>query len=195
MPDRPQSLRTVLAAGAARVRRECGLDSDAAVARLRSYGLNGWQPGTVTQVEAGVRPLAVEELLLLCAAYGVTVLELAGSPDGPVELAGSARLPAGALRALLGDDGEALRTLPDDALDLPATRGSPGGSPAPPDALVHAARRFGLQGAAEVGRALASIGDAERNAARRLGVSPEWLVLAAVGRWGRSLAAERDARI
>jgi transcriptional regulator with XRE-family HTH domain len=185
----------VLAAGATRVRRDSGLDLDAAAARLRSYGLSGWQAGTVAQVEAGVRPLSVEELLLLCAAYGVTVLELAEPVDAAVELASSARLPGGALRALLGDDGAALRMLPRDALDLPATRAAPAGSPAQPDALVLAARRFGLHGAAEVGRALAGIGDAERNAARRLGVSPERLVLAAVGRWGRPLAAERDARI
>ena len=183
-----------------------------------------WRPG--------VRPLAVEELLLLCAAYRVSVLELAGlagpgaladggsqrlawlaggarpaggvarrAGDGvgaaadQVELTAAARLPAQAVRAVLGDDGEALRSLPPEALDVPATRGAAAGRPAPPDALVHAARRFGVRGPAEVGRALARIGDAERNAARRLGVSPERLVLAAVGRWGRSLTDERDVRI
>ena len=64
-----------------------------------------------------------------------------------------------------------------------------------PDALVDAAARLGVRGPVEVGRALAAIGDAERNAARRLGVSPERLVLAAVGRWGKPFTAERDARI
>jgi hypothetical protein len=64
-----------------------------------------------------------------------------------------------------------------------------------PDALVDAAARLGVRGQVEVGRALAAIGEAERNAARRLGVSPERLVLAAVGRWGKPFSAERDARI
>jgi hypothetical protein len=152
-----------------------------------------WQAGTLTQVEAGVRPLAVEELLLLCAAYRVSVAELAGSDPDEVELAAGARLPAVAVRALLADGGEELRALPDDALDVPATR--PVSAVPTPDALVDAAARLGVRGQVEVGRALAAIGEAERNAARRLGVSPERLVLAAVGRWGKPFSAERDARI
>lgn len=195
MIDRPRSLRQVLAAGAARVRRERGLDDEGAAELLRQHGLTGWQAGTVSQVEAGVRPLAVEELLLLCSAYRVSLVELAGPDPEPVELAAGARLPAAAVRAVLADGGEVLRALPAEALDVPATRVVPAGAPTPPDALVDAARRFGVRGPAEVGRALAGIGDAERNAARRLGVSPERLVLAAVGRWGRPLTAERDARI
>ncbi len=195
MADRPRSLRQLFAAGAARVRRERGLDEEGAAELLRQHGLTVWQSGTVSQVEAGVRPLAVEELLLLCAAYRVSLVELAGPDPEPVELAAAARLPAAAVRAVLADGGEVLRALPVDALDVPATRAPPAGTPPPPDALVHAARRFGVRGPAEVGRALAAIGDAERNAARRLGVSPERLVLAAVGRWGRTLTAERDARI
>jgi hypothetical protein len=193
--DRAHSLRQVLATGAARVRAERGLSDAAAAELMRSYGLTGWQAGTVSQVEAGVRPLSMEELLLLCAAYELSVLELAGPDAADVELAAGARLPSAAVRAMLGDDGEALRALPPDALDVPATRTGPVGAPPPPDALVRAAQRFGVRGPAEVGRALASIGDAERHAARRLGVSPERLVLAAVGRWGRPLSAERDARI
>lgn len=191
--SRPRSLRAVLAAGTARVRAERGLSEEAAAALLRSYGLVGWQAGTLTQVEAGVRPLAVEELLLLCAAYRVSVAELAGPSPEAVELAAAARLPAAAVRALLADDGEVLRALPADALDVPATRPVP--AVPPPDALVDAAARLGVRGPTEVGRALAAIGDAERNAARRLGVSPERLVLAAVGRWGKPFTAERDARI
>ncbi len=190
---RAKSLRAVLASGMARVRVERGLSVDQAAELLRSYGLVAWRVGTLTQVEAGVRPLAVEELLLVCAAYRVSVAELAGTEPGQVELAAAARLPAVAIRALLADGGEELRSLPDDALDVPAAR------PVPPvptsDALVDAAARLGVRGRVEVGRALAAIGEAERNAARRLGVSPERLVLAAVGRWGKPFTAERDARI
>ena len=119
---RAKSLRAVLAAGTARVRAERGLSEEQAAELLRSYGLVTWQAGTLTQVEAGVRPLAVEELLLLCAAYRVSVAELAGSDPDEVELAAGARLPAVAVRALLADGGEELRALPDDALDVPATR-------------------------------------------------------------------------
>jgi hypothetical protein len=191
--SRARSLRAVLAAGAARVRAERGLSEERAAELLRSYGLVGWQAGTLTQVEAGVRPLAVEELLLLCAAYRVSVAELTGSDPDEIELAAGARLPAAAVRALLADGGEVVRSLPADALDVPATR--PVSAVPPPDALVDAAARLGVRGPAEVGRALAAIGDAERNAARRLGVTPERLVLAAVGRWGKPFTAERDARI
>lgn len=194
-PAGRRSLRQVLAAGAARVRAEQGLGEQDAAALLRSYGLVGWQAGTLTQVEAGVRPLAVEELVLLCAAYRVSAAELAGSDPEPVELTAGARLPATAVRAVLADGGEVLRALPADALDVPATRPSVTGRPPPPDALVDAARRFGVSGPTEVSRALAAIGDAERNAARKLGVTPERLVLASVGRWGKPFTAERDARI
>ena len=76
---RAKSLRAVLAAGTARVRAERGLSEEQAAQLLRSYGLVTWRVGTLTQVEAGVRPLAVEELLLLCAAYRVSVAELAGT--------------------------------------------------------------------------------------------------------------------
>ena len=190
---RAKSLRAVLAAGTSRVRAERGLSEEQAAQLLRSYGLVTWRAGTLTQVEAGVRPLAVEELLLLCAAYRVSVAELAGSDPDEVELAAGARLPAAAVRALLADGGEELRALPDDALDVPASR--PVSAVPTPDALVDAAARLGVRGQVEVGRALAAIGEAERNAARRLGVSPERLVLAAVGRWGKPFSAERDARI
>jgi transcriptional regulator with XRE-family HTH domain len=193
--SRVRSLRAVLAVGVARVRAERGLGEEEAAALLRSYGLVGWQAGTLTQVEAGVRPLSVEELLLLCAAYGVSAAELTGSDPDPVELAAGARLPAAAVRAVLADGGEVLRALPPDALDVPATRPASHGRPPPPDALVDAAARFGVRGPTAVSRALAGIGDAERNAARRLGVTPERLVLAAVGRWGKPFTAERDARI
>lgn len=183
------SLRRVVADGAARVRAERGLDLDAAGALLRGHGLGGWTGGTVAQVEAGVRALAVEELLLLCLAYGTTPAALTGDADGWVELGSGARVDASVLLALLTG------TVPPGrpgGVDVPATRPT---APAPPEALVLAAARFGVLGPTEVARALAGIGDAERNAARRLGVSPERLVFAAVGRWGRTLAAERDARI
>ena len=87
----------------------------------------------------------MEELLLLCAAYRVSVAELAGSDPEAVELAVGARLPAAAVRALLADDGEVLRALPADALDVPATRPD-AGRPPPPDALVDAAARLGVPG-------------------------------------------------
>lgn len=187
---RGRSLRQVLADGAARVRAERGLDEDAAAELLCEHGLTNWTGGTVRQVEAGVRALGVEELLLLCAAYEIGPADLAGDTSGWVELGAAARVDAAALRALLS--GRRVT----GGLDVPATRAArPPGTPAPPDALVRAAARFGVLGEAEVGRALAGIGDAERHAARRLGVSPERLVLAAVGLWGRPLAAERDARI
>ncbi|HEX6754815.1 MAG TPA: hypothetical protein VF109_02600 [Mycobacteriales bacterium] len=197
MSDRGRSLRQVLADGAARVRAERGLGEDAAADLLCEHGLTSWTGGTVHQVEAGVRPLSVEELLLLCLAYGVTPAELAGPLDGWVEVTATARLSGDAVGALLrGADGALLRALPETALDVPGSRSvPPRGMPPLPESLVLAAARLGVLGEAEVGRALASIGDAERNAARRLGVSPERLVLAAYGRWGRPLTAEREARI
>ena len=191
---RARSLRAVLAAGTARVRAERGLSEEQAAELLRSYGLVAWQAGTLTQVEAGVRPLAVEELLLLCAAYRVSVAELAGSdPDagraGRRRPAAGGRGPGAAGRRRRGAAGAARRTR--------WTCRPPGRCPPvpTPDALVDAAARLGVRGQVEVGRALAAIGEAERNAARRLGVSPERLVLAAVGRWGKPFSAERDARI
>jgi hypothetical protein len=39
------------------------------------------------------------------------------------------------------------------------------------------------------------VGDAERHAARKLGTTPEQINVAALRRWGRTLAEERDHRL
>ena len=194
---------------------------------LRSYGLTGWQGGTVSQVEAGVRPLAVEELLLLCAAYRVSVLELAGlagpgaladggsqrlawlaggarpaggagrrAGDGvgaaadQVELTAAARLPAQAVRAVLGDDGEVLRSLPPDALDVPATRGAAG---RPAGAAGRAgARRPPVRGA-RPGRGGAGAGPHRRRRAQRRPPAGGEPGAAGAGR-GRPLGPVADRR-
>src|ERR687898_1659159 len=115
--DGAHSLRQVLATGAARVRAERGLSDAAAAELMRSYGLTGWQAGTISQVEARGRPLSMEELLLLCAAYELSVLELAGPDAVDVELAAGARLPPRPLRPPLRDAGGGARGLAPDAPD------------------------------------------------------------------------------
>jgi len=53
----------------------------------------------------------------------------------------------------------------------------------------------GPPGAAAAERELDGIGDAERHAARRLGVPAEQVARAAVALWGRPLSEERDRRL
>jgi len=192
MPAAVRPLREMLAAGVKEARQRLDLRQEDAAARARAYGLSTWIRGTVAQAEVGARRFALEEVLLLALAYETSLAELiAGDEHDLVELTPNARLSVGALRALLSGNPPAV----DEAMDVPATRDiSPRRSDRFPDVLAEA-RRFGIGDRSALERALDEISDAERHAARKLGTTPERVNLAAMRRWGRTLAEERDHRL
>jgi hypothetical protein len=190
-------LREVLAVGMKEARQRLGLRQEDAAARARSYGLSTWIRGTVAQAEVGARRFGLEEVLLLALAYETSLTDLiAGDDDELVELTSQARLSVGALRAVLRGDQAAMRGLSTEAVDIPVRRGVAPTSRSGrfPDVLAEA-QRFGIGDRSMLEHALDEVSDTERHAARKLGTTPERLNMAAMRRWGRTLAKERDYRL
>jgi hypothetical protein len=178
-------------------RRQLDLRQEDAAARARSYGLSTWIRGTVAQAEVGARRFGLEEVLLLALAYETGLADLiAGDDDELVELTPQARLSVGALKAVLRGDQAAVQGLSTEAVDIPARRGATPTSRSGrfPDVLAEA-QRFGIGDRSLLEHALDEVSDAERHAARKLGTTPEQLNMAAMRRWGRTLAEERDHRL
>jgi transcriptional regulator with XRE-family HTH domain len=174
-----------------------GVTADTIAAQARGVGLR-WQRSTVASIETGKRRLSAEELLLL-----PTILSMA-LPDSVT------------LRNLLDRDialTDELVMTPRGFVDL-LEGGGPiwGGFKLPrvaagprapsverwrvierlwPD--VHGGGRLDLQRLHQVERAAA--GEAEQNAARTFGVEALEVAAAAHRLWGRSLTAEREARV
>jgi hypothetical protein len=196
MPASARPLREVLAAGMKDARQRLGLRQEDAAARARAYGLSTWIRGTVAQAEVGARRLGLDEVLLLALVYETSLAELiAGDDEELVELTPEARLSAGSLRAMLRGDQAAVRDL-STTVDIPSFRGAHQASRSGrfPDVLGEAGR-FGMGDRVFLEHALDEVSDAERYAARKLGTTPERLNMAAMRRWGRTLAQERDRRL
>jgi hypothetical protein len=195
MPATERPLRAVLAAGIKQARQRQGLRQEDAATKARAYGLSSWIRGTVAQAEVGARRFALEEVLLLALAYETSLAELvAGDANELVELTPDARLSVGALRALLSGNGEHVRELPAEAVDVPVRRGTvPRRVSRFPDVLAEA-ERFGIGDRSQLAGA-ADVSDAERHAGRKLGTTPERITIAALRLWGRTLTAERDHRL
>lgn len=190
MPVTGRPLRDVFATGIKAARQRRGLRQEDAATQARAHGLSSWIRGTVAQAEVGARRFALEEVLLLALAYETSLADLvAGDERELVELTPDARLSVGALRALLSGDGERVRDLPAEAVDVPARR-----SGRFPDELAEA-DRFGIGDRSLLARAADEISDAERHAARKLGTTPDQVNAAAVRLWGQPMARERDQRL
>ncbi|WP_369186563.1 helix-turn-helix domain-containing protein [Streptomyces sp. R08] len=192
MKRTPQTLRQVLGAGLREIRKARDLKQEEAAALLQQHGLTTWIRGTVAQAEVGARRIALEEVLLLALAFEVPPADfVAGAPDDLVELSPGVRLTVSAVKALLSGNAAAVQALPERAIKITeslalANRTS--------DFLAEV-QRSGQADPALVERAVASVGEAERHVARKIGTSPEWVNLVALQRWDRTLSQERDLRL
>jgi transcriptional regulator with XRE-family HTH domain len=185
------------------VRLELGLRQDE-VAKAAGWAGLGWTQSTIAAIERGSRALSLGEWFLLSTVIGFAT----GYVTHQVELADL--LPTSGRVALSEEttaDVEALRdalagrlTDPDRKVfadfDTPFIRRANEGMrrqlakvkellPLWPDMTLG-----GYEDAQKAAR-----GDAERKAARKLGVEALQLSVAAHGRYGRSFTAERDARV
>jgi hypothetical protein len=165
----------------------------AAVARMK--GLD-WVQATIAAIEAGQRPVSIEELLILpsvlrLAAPGTDRIELLPG-DELVALTPQSAVPMAELRRafayILGQGlietlffGEYALASPDREKLRRTWFWLLAGKELPPLEYVKT-----LQAAA---------GEAERKAAAKLGVSPVVIAAAAYALWGRSLSEERDRRV
>ncbi|MBO3752182.1 hypothetical protein J5X84_39490 [Streptosporangiaceae bacterium NEAU-GS5] len=150
----------------------------------------------MAQAEVGARRMGLDELLVLALAYESSLADfIVGDDDDMVELAPEARLSVATVRALLSGRALRLADLAAAAADVPARAETTGSVRKGrfPDVLDQA-QRFGI-GEQQLQRALDGIGEAERYAARKLGTTPDRINLAAMRRWGRTLAEERDQRV
>ncbi|WP_371652863.1 MULTISPECIES: helix-turn-helix domain-containing protein [unclassified Streptomyces] len=192
MEPTPRPLRQVLGAGLRDIRKARGLKQEEAAALLQRHGLTTWIRGTVAQAEVGARRIALEEVLLLALAFEVSPADfVVGEPDDLVELSPGARLTVGAVKALLSDDAAAVQAMPERAVEITESLALTNRTS---DFLAEV-QRSGRADPALVERAVASVGEAERHVARKVGTSPEWVNLVALQRWDRTLSQERDRRL
>lgn len=147
----------------------------------RVLGLD-WSRSSVGELEAGRRRLSAEELLLLphllrSAAGGMGGTGVASMLTTAAKQA-NARRPRLLIGAVQVDD-ETITSWLSDGLGASNVKHS---TPGWTDVMAKAAEHH-------------TPGDAERKAARKLGISPTEVVDRSIAAWGVRLSAERDRRV
>jgi transcriptional regulator with XRE-family HTH domain len=179
------------------IRRGRGPSQDQLVRTLRGLGGPSWNRSTVAKIEGGTRELSLEEALLVCAALGARLADLA--PENEI-LMGETPVSAAAVKDVLagGSAGERLF----EELARPKIRKTMNQFQGRLRALYgpHEAECQRLYGGPVPGRVVIdaitdSTGEAERKAADRLKVDPLVLAVGARRLWDRSLSEERDERV
>ncbi len=155
-------MSTHLAERLRRLRADAGLTQEDVAERATTWGLS-WKPATVSAIEGEQRALTVPELLLLPAIIGLPLVEIVAPGDGMIELAPGLVLDGSTVRRLI----QSVETW-DTAAPF-GSRVEPPGPPAETQAL-----------------------EAERQAARKLGVHIHQILDASMWLWGQSLTAQRN---
>lgn len=175
-------------------RMEQGMSQDRLARECRQVGLT-WSRSTMADVEGGLVGIKVSDLLVLAYLLGHNAVEFFSADF--VESLDMAIAPG-----LSSFDKNAFRKL---VVDIKSVKpkdlfetGLPGrvSRPLPRSLAARLQQLASNLSAAEVEFAAAEPrSEAEHKAARRLGVSPVALAVAAHGRWGHSLTEERDVRV
>jgi transcriptional regulator with XRE-family HTH domain len=207
-------MHELIARGAAAVRRRNGWTQEQAARAYRNHGLAAWRTSTVGSLESGLRKPRLDEVILMCAALDVTLANLirAADEDGAeqIELGDGAMLSTTVVLGWLYEGFDAIGELPhldprtamrfpvDDKIDVMLQRAtaehdriSPLLKPIIEWAVQHEIRL----NAGILNTAYQAPSDAERHAARRLGVEPAQVRLAARALWQKDFDQERDARV
>lgn len=185
------------------LRLELGLQQDQVARAARQVGLD-WTQSTVAAIERGDRELELGEFFLLPSVIGFAGGWTSGWPklaeffpaSGRVALSMETTADVDVLRAELAGQLDEDSRHPLGDYDTPAARKMQEGMQRQFATLREMARLWpgmtlrNAESAEEAAR-----GDAERKAARKLGVDALKLSAAAHGRYGRSFTAERDARV
>jgi transcriptional regulator with XRE-family HTH domain len=190
-------LTQMIGARLRQLREAARLRQEQIAAASREAGFLAWTRGTVAMVEAGRRRVTLEEFLAL-----PIILDRAGLGEVPLsDLIGTEGLAALSPGAT-GTGGT--------AVSAETLRALLSGRVIPAEDLHRTPERLDTQEVRRVGErfgvgdlspervyqvVLASQGGAEVHAARVLNCSPLAVALAAERTWGRSLTAERDARV
>jgi len=159
-------------------RRKAHLRQEDVAQEAQVWGLD-WTRSVVASLEAGVREVRAEELLLL----PVILSRLTGSP-------------VGLLKMFSGPDElqltNSVSVLPGHAVDLIFRPEDWMRHPSDPDRLSTDAVRV-LKDTAATSETVV-VTDADRDAAKRLGVDLGYFLRASRDLWGRTYSEERDAR-
>ncbi len=175
-----QSLQVVIGRNLRRIREEYQEASqDEGAERLRSFGL-GWNRSQLAKAERGERPFTIDQLVLIAAAYDVTLADLVEVRQGERVALGEWVSADGAylLAELKGDERELSRTRHRNA--LLARQREKGNALA-----QHTLRRYGLR----------TPTDAERRLAESVGEDLATIDKYSLTLWGRPFQVERDARV
>jgi transcriptional regulator with XRE-family HTH domain len=199
----------LIAKGVAEVRRRNGWTQEQTANAFRSHGLRAWRTSTVGSLEAGLRRPRLDEALLMARALGVTLDKLIpGGDDERVELGDDAEVSPRWIREMLSGDfyrDRWLEELPyerfpvDDAIAEAVSRSHEESKRVRADLapLVQWARQHDVKVmSADMFAVWERASDAERHAARRLGVEVTRVKLASRIQWEqRSFDEERDRRV
>jgi transcriptional regulator with XRE-family HTH domain len=199
----------LIARGVAEARREKHWTQEELARAFRARGLTAWRTSTVGSLEAGLRRPRLDEVLLMCRALEVTLDELIWGEDEHVQMGASAVMTPRGIRELLAGGFQRLYEQPadeapyewfpeDDAIAQAVDRSRAERSRLEPllEPIVKwcdAHDRRLMMG--EWRAAFRSPTDAERHAARKLGVEPAQVRLASRVLWRRDFADERDFRV
>lgn len=202
-----QTLRQWVGQRIRSLRVQHGQTQDDLARSARDHGFT-WSRGKVAELERGEKALPAEELVLLpliLARAGCGTPSLGDLiPDGPghVVLGPRTTVPAAVLGQLVRGDTDHVEIM---SLDTPETRAvrefrdSVEATELIKEAHARLQRLEALTPvltASQESQAERDAGqDAERLAARRFGIPPRELAIAALVTWGRGLTEERDARV
>jgi len=189
--SKSRSLAEVVGAAVHDLRAGLGLTQDELARRLKDAG-GDWDQAAIARLEAGRRELRLEQVLFLWVALDVAVSDLlAGDDDDWIVLSPRARWRLSAVRAALG--GVNASTLPAGDFDDPSVRGFTAALTGRDELHAVVSTVWPAATRAQSHAAIDAVGEAERKAGRRLGVSPVAVSAAAFRTWGQSFAARRDA--
>jgi transcriptional regulator with XRE-family HTH domain len=185
------------------LRLELGLRQDQVARAARQVGLD-WTQATIAAIERGDRALELGEFFLLPSVIGFAGGWTSGWPQlaeffpasGRVALSMETTADVDVLRAELAGQLDEDSRHPLGDYDTPVARKTHEGMQRQFATLREMAQLWpGMRLRDAEDAEEAARGDAERKAARKLGVRPLVLSAAAHGRYGRSFTAERDARV
>jgi len=200
--EEPQPLRAVLGSRVRAVREAEGVRQQDLSDAARALGLTTWTRTRIAALERGDKAISAEDLIRLLAVLqigvkrAVTIDELLDS-DQRIALSDTASVAAREVPSLLSDGDAATRVRVAEAVGelSPEVRRARQESAA----MVHRIRRAGggkgLRTHGEINKIRAGLGEADERAARELELDGYPFVELCLVLWGRSLSAERDARL
>ncbi len=186
------TLRQWVGLAVRRLREQHGKRQDDVARSARQLGLT-WTASKIAVLERGDKALPAEELLLLPLVLAwaqcgqPSLADLLPDGSGAVRLGDRTAMPAAMLAQVVrGEDV--------DICEVDSPEWEEGGDLERMMSMLRAAKAVAGRTPRELVDAERAAGDAERIAARRLGVPFAAVVAAALATWGHGLTEERDSR-